>query len=1069
MAERREGSSTALSEAELVFEQWIECPDRGDLEDLCADRPELADELRRMQAGYERAREALGALGDPRGLLGEVLERLGHPEAPPSYADRGEVARGGMGVIRSVWDEQLRRTLAMKVLSLERRGGSAARHRIERFLAEARIAGGLQHPGVAPVHTVGLSDDGELYFTMPLIEGDDLRPIIERLHAGDEEWTLSRVLGVLVSVCETMAYAHARGVVHRDLKPANVMVGRFGEVRVMDWGLAKVLGEPDVTDIRPSEDVPEEGSGTLRTMDGDVLGTPGYMSPEQAHGRLAEVGVASDVYSLGCMLYHVLTGRTPYAGSGPRSRRPLEVLSAVRAGPPEAVERVAPDVPLELVAICGRAMAREPRGRYADVGELARDVRAWLEGHVVRAYEAGAWAELRKWVARNRALAAALAVAAVAAVGGSTAVAVVQARAGDDLRASNKLLTEANYFNSVALAQQAYDSANTANMRSLLDGVDANLRGWEWYYLHRLTDTSLRTLRGHTGDIAEVDWSPAGDQIASAGRDGTLRVWDVTTGDELFALDGHGDLVEDVAYSPDGMLIASAGRDGTARLWHARSGASVAVFRAGEGQLEAVAFAPDGAHIATGGEDALVRLWDVAEPGAPLARLEGHLGQITTMQYSPDGRLLASGSHDGTVRLWDLGTGTTRFVLRAERTGSLRNLSFTPDGRTLFASSLDRDVIAWNVEDGTQRQRFTNRAASYAAAIGPRGELLATSDFATLRLWDVASERSIGLLCGHDALVRCVAFSPEGNLLVSGSTDRTLRLWDPHRAPARTVVAAAADDLITGITFVGDGELVAWGARDNRVGVADAATGEIVRRYDPGQGWVTAVAFDPRRRSLVSGGADGSVVFRALEGGGETRIEGTGRVWRVVLDGAYLATAHEDGSVRVLDLDAEREVFGAHFEQRVTGLDLGHGRLAVGVYDGRVEVFELDTRRVLLDVDASTDRHPTLVLSPDGRRLAVGSGDRRVRMFDLAKGVELFSAEGHESGVSGLAFTPGGRRLVSSGGDGLVKLWDAASGRPALTLRSEEHWLAGVAVSADGRRLATGDLVGRVFVWDSEE
>ncbi len=352
------------------------------------------------------------------------------------YVLKGEVGRGGMGSVLKVFDSDLRRNLAMKVIlgngPTAGSGGvpEVATERLTRFIDEAQVTGQLDHPGVVPVHELGVDSEGRVYFTMRLVKGIDLKRVFELVHDGKEGWTTPRALGVLLKVCEAMSFAHDKGVVHRDLKPANVMVGKYGEVYVMDWGLARVEGREDSrnlrlgadTSISLSELVTDRGDAKesgldspVVTMDGTVVGTPFYMPPEQAEGRVDEVGARSDVYALGAMLYHLLTSQLPYLRPGSRPS-PHTILAAVMHGPPTPVLELAPDTPAELAAICEKAMRRDAADRYADMGELAEDLRAFLEDRVVSAYRTGPIVELRKWVRRNRTLAATSTVALVTVV-----------------------------------------------------------------------------------------------------------------------------------------------------------------------------------------------------------------------------------------------------------------------------------------------------------------------------------------------------------------------------------------------------------------------------------------------------------------------------------------------------------------------------------------------------------------------------------------------------------------------------------------------------------------------------
>jgi len=326
------------------------------------------------------------------------------------YRVEREIGRGGMGAVFEVWDAELRRTVAMKVAHGELVAGSP--EVATRFVEEARVTGRIDHPGIIPVHELGLDGEGQPYFTMKLVSGG--RTLEEAFALARERrdgWTRERALDAILRMCEAVAFAHSRGVLHRDLKPDNVMVGRFGETYVMDWGIAKVRGREEAGSGRSSADSrdgKEEGDGAL-TREGAVLGTPAYMAPEQALG--GELSPRSDVYSAGAILYQFLTGRRPHVHA-------LE-------GPPVPVTRLAPDAPPELVAIAEKAMAREPTRRYADMIAMAADLRAFLEGKVVRAYRTGALVELRKWIARNRGTAATAAGAVLAVLlvtGGSAAL-----------------------------------------------------------------------------------------------------------------------------------------------------------------------------------------------------------------------------------------------------------------------------------------------------------------------------------------------------------------------------------------------------------------------------------------------------------------------------------------------------------------------------------------------------------------------------------------------------------------------------------------------------------------------
>jgi serine/threonine protein kinase len=309
--------------------------------------------------------------------------------AASRYEVRGEIDRGGMGAVLEVWDRELRRPLAMKVSLSGPDAGADAGRRVARFLEEAQITAQLDHPGVVPVHELGVDDQGRVFFTMRRVQGRDLREVFHQVHFGLGDWTRRRALDVLLRVCEAVAFAHSRGVIHRDLKPANVMVGAFGEVYVMDWGLARVVGRAEQagTAVREGEALrtvlheerERSPDSPLVTGAGDVLGTPAYMAPEQALGELGELSPRTDVYALGAMLYHLLAREAPYMPVGLETTQEL-ALQGLRLGPPRPLRSVRAGIPSKLVAICEKAMAWDPAARYPDVAALATDLRAYLEG-----------------------------------------------------------------------------------------------------------------------------------------------------------------------------------------------------------------------------------------------------------------------------------------------------------------------------------------------------------------------------------------------------------------------------------------------------------------------------------------------------------------------------------------------------------------------------------------------------------------------------------------------------------------------------------------------------------------
>jgi serine/threonine protein kinase len=403
-------------EAERLLVDWLlkgAGREGGSIEDLVAAHPRLGGHLRALHdslAGFrslilsEREAERLLGLVDslpreaaPAGAAAAPAGPVGtaRPDASPRYVEARVLAQGGMGTILRAWDRLLQREVALKVLTQPGPEGEAETR--ARFLAEAYVTARLDHPGIVPVHDLGADTDGQPFFVMKLVDGITLREALERLARGDEGWTQNRAVGVLARVAEAVAYAHSKRVLHRDIKPDNVMVGPFGETFLMDWGLARVLGRdgappaPDADDLTllSSADIERvvgracgatdsRPDGWLVTQDGKVLGTPAYMSPEQARGEVERVDERSDVWSLGALLHHLITGRVPRVRPGEQPL-PLTVLLRARTERLAPARDLCPDAPPTLLRICERALSERPEERYRSADELAAALRDYLE------------------------------------------------------------------------------------------------------------------------------------------------------------------------------------------------------------------------------------------------------------------------------------------------------------------------------------------------------------------------------------------------------------------------------------------------------------------------------------------------------------------------------------------------------------------------------------------------------------------------------------------------------------------------------------------------------------------
>ena len=398
------------------------------------------------------SRKASRPPSEPTSSIQELISRSG---SETKYIYEKEIGRGGMGAVFSTVDQDVRRKVAMKVMLPSATSNPA---HIKRFLEEAQITGQLEHPNIVPVHEIGIDEESKIYFTMKLVRGENLESIIDKIAGGNQTYAQKYSLGVLLQifmkVCDAIAYAHSKGVLHRDLKPENIMIGDFGEVLVMDWGLAKVLGREDIH-APEARVLDTDKANPLHTMEGQVMGTPSYMSPEQAQGKISELDERSDIFSLGGILYKILTHHAPYKGKN--AREALEMARKRMLQPPD-IRAPRSAIPAELTAICMKAMARNKDERYASAEELKNDIQRYLDGRSVSAKRDNLLVMAKKWVLRNKVAALGMAGALCALIIGISGAALYEhqkrqerieklLKHGEELQAAGNFeQAEATYF-----------------------------------------------------------------------------------------------------------------------------------------------------------------------------------------------------------------------------------------------------------------------------------------------------------------------------------------------------------------------------------------------------------------------------------------------------------------------------------------------------------------------------------------------------------------------------------------------------------------------------------------------
>jgi len=614
-----------------------------------------------------------------------------------------KIGKGGMGRVYEAVDTVLNRRVAIKMMAPSDPGGlEGPEVDEERFLREARVSANLsKHPHVVSVYEAGVIE-GKRFLSMEFVDGLQMQDWRRGVPIRDQ-------LALIRDVALAVHHAHENGIVHRDLKPANVIVDAKDQPHVTDFGLAKSLA-PEVS--------------RLITSSGLVVGTPAYMSPEQAQG-LRAVDARSDVYSLGVMLYDVLTDRHPF-----EAETAMQLLVKVVEHPPPAPSKVVtldghPAREPRLERLCLKALAKRPAERPQSARAFAEDLGRWLED------SGGVLPLLRPRFRPSLAL-------------GILAAVVLM---------------------SVLFA---------GPVRRLLSperGPSA------------VPPTGPSVLEGHTDRVLALAFSPRGHLLVSGGSDRTLRVWDLRTGTATATLGPHAGKVEALACSPDGRLVAavtevSDGVPGEVKLWDLATGRLHAELRGHEDGVNCVAFSPDGAVLATGDRTGQIRLWDVAAGKVRGSIPQAHGSSIRSLVFTPDGASLVSGSWDRTARLWDVGSGRERRVFRGHAEG-IWGVAISPDGAVLATASSDHTVKLWDLRTGAEGKTLPAHAQEVSSvAFSPDGRLLATGGWdRRVRLWEASTGKERAAYAGHEDAVWVVAVSLKKKTLATAGLDRKVRLW----------------------------------------------------------------------------------------------------------------------------------------------------------------------------------------------------------------------------------------------------------------------------------------------------
>ena len=1006
------------------------------------------------------------------------------------YELLGEIAQGGMGVVHYARQVSLNRTVALKMI---RSGQLASATEVQRFHTEAEAAANLDHPNIVPIYEIG-EHEGQHYFSMKLMEGGTLADLIAEVRGQKLEvrnltsdiptltsdlW-LRRAAQLLATIAHAVQHAHQRGVLHRDIKPTNILLDDRGEPHLTDFGLAKVVQDrPDVTQSLA------------------VLGTPGYMSPEQAAGRSKQLTTAADVYSLGAVLFELLTGRAPFLGDSA-----LAVLKQVLENEPSSPAKSNPHVDHDLETICLKCLEKNPAHRYGTAELLAQDLEHWLADEPIQARPVKSWERALKWTRRNPVVAGLSATALLIFLAGLAGV-IWQWR----LAKAQAIRAEQNAIRADASARESRQRlvrSYVADGNRLVDEGDPFV-AMLWFAealrldegnpaaelnhrvrLSTLLRESPRLLQvfDHGAPLTSAGFGRDGSKIVTTARDKTILVWDAAGGQRLLgplhdpALTTRATFIEN-----DQAILTSAWAGDGARRWDARTGELRTLFE--HKGLRWATLSDDAKWLLTwGGLDSKIKLWNAAtvELAAPVVQ---H-GLVTRMAvFSPDGKRVATASTDRNVILWDRATLKPLFPPFPQN-GEVRSLAFNADGSRLFAGNWQLAVRVWDTATGHEALPplpHPGLSTSSALVLSPDGKWLATLSLeGTVRIWNADTGKLALPELRHAAAAVQMAFGAESRSLVVGCTDGAAYLWDLSREEP-TRVQLKQSRKVYSVAFSPDARRPLTASSDGTVRLWDATPGGLT--ISPWPKPPAAVLDVGSANQLLTQAADHSLQLW------ETKS------WqpaapRIATSNAVAKAWLSRNGDKLLCLAVHRAADGASLEfmawETATARLLSTTTMKVDpdfsvwvsadcallalTHSNHLALVRVGTNVPAWEVSLNTDAIRYVTFNPAATRVAVLTRTE-ARVFETGAGKDVFSPLKIPAIGTCAAFSPDGKILATACGDEFVldreaRLWDAETGKSLSPPMEHNGAIQSIVFSPDGRRVLTASHDRTARIWDAQ-
>ncbi|HPS29495.1 MAG TPA: protein kinase [bacterium] len=1021
-------------------------------------------------------------------------ERLITDETPGRYSVQGELARGGAGRVLIALDRHIGREIAVKELLLDLKDKRDGLVRNDpqtvslrnRFLREARVTGQLEHPSIVPVYEIGRHPDGVFYYTMRMVKGKTLAKAIYQANSLENRLEL---LPHFYNVCNAVAYAHSKGVINRDLKPSNVMIGEFGETVVLDWGLAKVKGQTDIgaeklqTGLRLFLD-----ADVGKTVVGYAIGTPSYMPPEQAEGNVDEIDETSDIYSLGAILFQLLTGKPPYVG-----KTASEILRKVVA--PGNVNACSEEqsVPPELSAIAQKAMSKKKKDRYLSATELIEDLNVYMSGGKVKVYKYSFAETFKRFATKNKALFISSILVFLMLLVSTVVIGLYYEKEVKSKQTAQreKLISQyrtAQAFNEKAtrlesqkqyLSSRIYAAAslyyNPANkkspdyspwFRNVFKDSDTLLADAASKFYHRQFHRGavLETGIDINCQLTGMSMNDKTGEIVAGCDNGEIRVMNFKNLSTIRKYETETD-INDISVSPDGTKYALSGLNGVFTLINSKDPVPAALLKNNSG-FKCAEFSKTGEEVLACGVDLILRMINISS--LVTVEFKGHSGSVNDAVFI-DGKTIVSCGNDGFVRVWDVATGLEQKKAQTEEV--LVKVAVSDDGATIIAGSENGVIYSFSLYNMNQTGKFVQHVSSVTSlSFSKDGDMFISSDREGKSVvWDKVLMAPLFTLEGHRSSVSSAMFLNETENIITAGREGFIRIWKRHgriNTPAFSfnspkliaaaiskngwmVIAPKNDELsvikketgekvsfnngtpVFDVDINHEGNMVAVAGWDTAVTVYERSTGAEKFKLKGNENAVISVKFSPDGKYIALSGKDGSVRLFSAENGEQISVYrcSSGGANNIAFshDSKVLAAVCDNGDTVLLgikDLGVEKLIQRNGTKPLSIAFMKGDRKIVTGYYDHSLYITDLDNNTDI-ELHGHTNAVTETDISDDGEFAVTASSDMSIKLWDIKENKEILTIP--VSKDPGCAFFVPGEKSVAVCDGGTLKIYPLTS------------------------------------------